>query len=254
MALLNKVYGNQNTTKLLNYLKSSPDQYPCLTKEQERAMIEKFKNDRTTLNKLLFMHNIRMVFSMASTYVSKYKDFDTVVQDGMVGLGEAAKRFKLEKNIKFCTYAMIWVKKFMSGYYYTRQYQKIDSMTVSLSTPTKVSQEDGAQTLESVIQSYIDPAAEQVKNSIDYQLSSDECTRICEDLYDQLKNDTSLSATEKAVFTDLFIEREKARDIAEKYKLDSDQVSVIRRKILDKFKDILVNDYEITSYFDIAAV
>ena len=253
MAFLNRIQGNQNTTKLLNFLKRSPKQYPCLTKEQEQKLIEEHRHDRVELNRLLFMHNVRMVFSMAPKYVSKYRDFDTVVQDGMVGLGEAAKRFKIEKDIKFCTYAMIWVKKYMSGYYYTRQYQKIDSVSVSLSSPTRADDGDGDQTLEGVIQSYIDPSVDSRRNAIERQLSADECAEICEDLYGQLREDSSLSATEKAVFTDLFVEREKARDVAEKFGLDSDQISAIRRKVLDKFKDILVRDYEIDSYSDIAA-
>ena len=82
-------------------------------------MIEKYKDDRDRLNHLLFMHNIRIVFNMAKTYMSKTNDYDSLVQNGMQGLAEAARRFKVDKNIKFCTYATIWVKKYMTMYYYS---------------------------------------------------------------------------------------------------------------------------------------
>lgn len=251
MALLTALRGNQNTTRLLNYLKSSPKQYPCLTKEEEREMIRENAGDRQRLNKLLFMHNIRMVFSMAGRYVSKHRDFDTVVQDGMVGLATAAQRFEPEKNIKFCTYAMIWVKKYMSGYYYTNQFRKIDSQTVSLSSPASASSDEGDQPFEAVVQNYMDPSLATRAGDIDCALSADERSEICADLYARLTDDASLSATEKAVFTDMFVEREKTRDIAEKYKLGSDQISEIKHKILRKFKDILATGYSVTSMADL---
>lgn len=245
--------GNQNTTKLLNYLKQSSTQYPCLDKKAEREMIEKWRHDRTKLNQLLFMHNIRTVFSMASRYVSKYRDFDTVVQDGMVGLGEAAKRFDLDKNIKFCTYAVIWVKKYMSGYYYTSQFKNIDANTTSLSAPAaSASPDDKGSTLENFIQDIIDPAERLSVPDIDAQLAASENSEICESLYGRLEADSSLSATEKAVFAELFSGREKPRDVAEKHGLDMEQVSDIRRKVLSKFKNILAADYGIASYADLA--
>lgn len=82
-------------------------------------MIGMYKHDRDKLNRLLFMHNIRIVFNMAKTYMSRTNDYDSLVQNGMQGLAEAAKRFNPEKNIKFCTYATIWVKKYMTMYYYS---------------------------------------------------------------------------------------------------------------------------------------
>ena len=105
------ICGNQNTTKLINQLKASSTQYPVLNKKQEREMIEQNRNNRDRLNFLLFMHNIRTVFNQAKAYVSKTNDFDALVQNGMMGLGEAARRFDIDRDIKFCTYATIWVKK-----------------------------------------------------------------------------------------------------------------------------------------------
>jgi DNA-directed RNA polymerase specialized sigma subunit len=61
-----------------------------LSKTAERELIQKYRHNRTKLNKLLFMHNIEIVFNQAKKYMSKVEDFDALVQDGMIGLGEAA--------------------------------------------------------------------------------------------------------------------------------------------------------------------
>ncbi len=82
-------------------------------------MIEKYRNDRETLNHLLFMHNIRIVFNMAKRYMSGVDDYDTLVQNGMEGLAKACVRFDIDRNIKFCTLASIWVRKHMTMYYHS---------------------------------------------------------------------------------------------------------------------------------------
>ena len=55
----------------MNYLKTSSKQYPELNAEEERKMIKKHKRDRETLNKLLQLHNIKLVFNMAKKYMSR---------------------------------------------------------------------------------------------------------------------------------------------------------------------------------------
>ena len=251
------IRGNQNTTKLINYLKNSCKQYPILNKDQEREMIEKYRNDRDKLNYLLFMHNVRTVFSQARSYISKTNDFDSLVQNGMLGLAEATRRFDLDRGIKFSTVATTWVHKYLSMPYYTAQF-KLDMNTVSMNSPSLASDnQDGAcsaeDTLENCIQNMIDPAAiVQQPKPIENQISSDEQSEICSELYDWMIADTSLSAIDKAVFNDIFIEHEKTKIIAEKYNLDSSAISEIKRRILGKMKDRLAHRYSIKSYSDLA--
>lgn len=249
------IHGNKNTTKLINQLKQARTQYPCLTKKQEDELIEKYKDNREELNRLLFMHNVKIVFSMASKYVSKFRDLDTVVQDGFMGLGEAVKRFDLSKKIKFNTYATQWVRKYMSGYYWTSQFIKVDSVSTSMNAPSALAedkQNPGQETtFENYIQDYIDPVYNDQNKPIESELSSIEQSEICDMLYSKLDKDTSLSATDKAVFKEIFVEHEKTRDIADKYNIGQDDISEIKRKILGKFKDILKTEYRINSFADL---
>lgn len=244
------VFENVNTTKLINEIKNSKDKYPVLSKEEERELIEKYRNDRTELNKRLCLHNIKMVFSMARSFVTKTKDFDSLVQNGMLGLMEAAKRFDIDKNIKFCTYAAIWIRKYFSMYYYTAQY-KLDQATSSLDEPAAFGSDDPADEtsfLENSLHKYVDPTYQDPVKPIDDFISAGENSELCARLYSRLAADTSLSSVEKNVFMKLFVDNEKTRDIAAEYHIDPSAVAEIRRKVLGKFRNILAADYGITEY------
>ena len=243
------IAGNQNTTLLLNQLKASKDQYPNLSKDEERAMIKKYKKNRKELNRLLFMHNIKLVFNMAKKYMSKTNDFDSLVQDGMIGLGEAVNRFDIKKNIKFCTYAYIWIKKYMTMNFYGKQVE-IDKRSMSLDMPSLCASRSNSGndvTLENYVNEYIEPTCNSVK-TISEELSANEKKEICKSLMDELEQDNSLSATDKAMFIDMFYNREKTRDIADKYGVTPADVNNVKGLVLNKFRDILNHTMNITSY------
>ncbi|MEA2091654.1 MAG: sigma-70 family RNA polymerase sigma factor [Campylobacterota bacterium] len=48
---------------------------------------------------------------MAARYKSKGIEYDDLVQEGNIGLLQAAKRFDSERGVKFSTYATFWVKQ-----------------------------------------------------------------------------------------------------------------------------------------------
>lgn len=52
-----------------------------------------------------------LVEIIARKYKGMGVPIDDLIQEGLIGLMEAAKRFKPETNIKFSTYATFWVKK-----------------------------------------------------------------------------------------------------------------------------------------------
>lgn len=249
------IQGNDNTTKLCNFLKSQAKQYPTLSKEEEQKMIEKYKNDRDKLNQLLFMHNIKLVFNIAKKYVSKTRDFDVLIQDGMYGLSEAVHRFDITKNIKFVTFAFFWIRKYILMNF-DRKKTHVERRSISINAPSAFDDKSdgvnggGAQTVENFIQKEFDPSLITIK-SIHSEISSNEQMSICKDLMKTLEEDNSLSATDKAVFVDYFYNKEKVRDIAEKYGITCLAVSQIKNQILEKFKNILNDNYHITSYNEI---
>ena len=247
------IQGNQNTTKLINQLKSSLKQYPVLSKKQEREMIEKYRHDRDKLNQLLFMHNVRRVFNQAKAYKNKTNDYDNLVQNGMVGLSIAVREFDRYRDIKFCTYASQWIHKYLSMPYYRSQF-KLDMKTVSINSPSSVAESEDVSaddTLENCIHNFIDPTVVPPIKTVENTLSASEQESICRDLYSYIDQDSSLSATDKAVFKEIFVEHEKTRNIAEKYNIDMSAVSEIKHRVLDKCRNLLETKYAITSYEDI---
>ena len=87
--------------------------------------------------------------------------------------------------------------------------------------------------------------------SIRYDISHNEQSQLCADLYAKLEGDTSLSSTEKNIFVDVFYNKEKTRDVARKYCLDTKEIAAIKTKILDKMRAHLAASYGIKSYSDV---
>ena len=181
--------------------------------------------------------------------MSKTNDFDSLVQDGMIGLGEAVNRFDIKKNIKFCTYAYIWIKKYMTMNFYGKQVE-IDKRSMSLDMPSLCASRSSSGndvTLENYVNEYIEPTCNCVK-TINEELSANEQKEICKSLMDELEQDNSLSSTDKAMFIDMFYNREKTRDIADKYGVTPADVNNVKGLVLSKFRDILNHTMNITSY------
>lgn len=247
------IKGNQNTTRLISELKKAAKQYPTLKKYQEDELIKTYANNREKLNHLLFMHNVRLVFNIAKKYMGKTDDFDSMIQDGMHGLAIAAKNFDITRGVKFITYATPWVRKKVLERFYNKANEVI-KRSVSLNSPsaaTNTKINDGNETdFESYVSEYIDPIAYN-KKTIRYEISNNEQTQLCANLYQTLENNSELSSTEKNVFIDAFYNKEKTSDIARKYKLETKDISTIKEKVLDIMRLELKNNYGINSYSDI---
>jgi RNA polymerase primary sigma factor len=95
---------------LRNYLNQIA-KYPILTQKEEKKIGKQIQSgDKDALNKLIEA-NLRFVVS----YVKKYKGmgmgmFD-LINEGNLGLIEAAKRFDPDRNVKFISYAVWWIRQ-----------------------------------------------------------------------------------------------------------------------------------------------
>lgn len=91
------IQNNEAVGEFLKALKNDKRQYKTLTKSEERSMIDKYlaEGNEDELRKLLVMHNIRLVFSIAKKYCKDTRDFDNMMAKGLFGLTVAANRFNL---------------------------------------------------------------------------------------------------------------------------------------------------------------
>ncbi len=85
--------------------------FPALTQEDERRLGNRIQKGDNNALKELIESNLRFVVS----YVKKYRGMGTgmfdLINEGNLGLIEAAKRFDPGRNVKFISYAVWWIRQ-----------------------------------------------------------------------------------------------------------------------------------------------
>lgn len=81
-----------------------------LTKEAEIRLARRAKGDASELTELIEA-NLAFVIKIAAEYRNLGLPFEDVLNDGNLGLIEAAHRFDASRGTKFITYAIWWIRK-----------------------------------------------------------------------------------------------------------------------------------------------
>jgi RNA polymerase primary sigma factor len=85
--------------------------YPLLSKEQEQSLANNVrKGCRASLHELV-ESNLSFVVKVASEYRNLGLPFEDLLNEGNLGLIEAAQRYDASKGTKFITYAIWWIRK-----------------------------------------------------------------------------------------------------------------------------------------------
>lgn len=101
---------------LSSYLKNV-NQYPLLTKDQEREIAERyFENGDPKDAEILVTSNLRFVVKVAAEYAKFGHKLIDVVQEGNVGLMHAVKEFNPYKGVRLITYAVWWIRGYIQEY------------------------------------------------------------------------------------------------------------------------------------------
>ncbi len=84
---------------------------PLLTREQEQELGRRILRGDQTARDALITANLRFVVSVAKVYARKTgSPIMDIINQGNLGLIEAAKRFDSERGRKFITYAVWWIR------------------------------------------------------------------------------------------------------------------------------------------------
>jgi RNA polymerase sigma factor (sigma-70 family) len=247
---LAKSRGGENTTRLINYLKSSKTQYPILNMKKERELIDQFRNDPDKLSHLLFMHNIRIAFNVCLRYYYKTSDFDDMVGRALYGLAEAADRFDPDKNFKFSTYATPWVYKYVMQEFQTKEIKKniqILSLNNSVDENTNNTQDSNSDDFED----YLNPENFEHINTVELstplsQVQAIETKEIIDEIYNYVQSGEKFTEKEVEVFNKIYIEREKIKNISIETGLSVFRVKQSKDKVLKSIKNMLKEKYDIT--------
>lgn len=108
--------------------------HTLLTKEQERALIMRYKRGDKDAAETLFLHNQRLVGKIAMSYfrhgLGNYHSVDDLMQYGNEGMLWALKKYDLERGVRFATYAVPWIRL------YIRRFGLRDGVRVSTTFKT----------------------------------------------------------------------------------------------------------------------
>ena len=90
---------------------------PLLTRDHELDLARKWRNsgDEKALHELIQAY-MRLVISTASRFRNYGLPLGDLVQEGVVGLMQAAARFEPERDVRFSTYAAWWIRSAMQDY------------------------------------------------------------------------------------------------------------------------------------------
>lgn len=99
---------SDNIARFFDDIKS----YQQLNKKEERELIILWRKnkDKDALDKLI-KANLRFVITIAKTYQNQDVPLLDLIQEGSLGMIEAANRFDVKQDIRFCSYAVWWIKR-----------------------------------------------------------------------------------------------------------------------------------------------
>lgn len=101
---------NERSSVLSRYF-AEIREYPLLTKEEEISLARHVRQGRRGALNELIESNLSFVVKVASEYRNLGLPFEDLLNEGNIGLIEAARRYDASKGTKFITYAIWWIRK-----------------------------------------------------------------------------------------------------------------------------------------------
>ena len=100
----------------LNYIRNSMNE-PLLEKDHELDLARRWrdKGDERALHELVQSYT-RLVVAMASRFRNYGLPIGDLIQEGNIGLMQAANRFEPERGVRFSTYAAWWIRSSIQDY------------------------------------------------------------------------------------------------------------------------------------------
>lgn len=190
-------------------------------------MLERFQNGDLEARNILIEKNMRLVAYMIKKYATVDRDAEDLMSVGTIGLIKAVNSFKMDKKIRFATYA---AKCIDNELLMMLRAEKRKSKEVSMYEPIGTDKEGNEISLIEIV-------GEEKQDVVENYLFSQriEC------LYQNLEK--ILTPREQLIITKrygLFGEKEQTQNmLADELHISRSYVSRIEKKALDKLKEML---------------
>ena len=87
-------------------------EYEKLTKNQEKELILRIRNNDTNALQELIKYNMRHIYLICSSY-AKNNNITDLISEAIIGYEKATHTFNLDMNLKFNTYADWYIRKYI---------------------------------------------------------------------------------------------------------------------------------------------
>ena len=113
-------YVNDFSTAVKTYY-DELKKYKPITRAKEKELILKAKNGDLNAQNEILTANLRFVFNVASRYKGNGAAISDLISEGNMGLVKAIQKFNPEKDVKFISYAVWWIRNAMQEFIKKRQ-------------------------------------------------------------------------------------------------------------------------------------
>ncbi len=103
------------TDSIATYIRQMPV-HRQLTREEEYELSRRIKKGDESARQQLATANLPFVVAIAKKYARGGSRLDDLVQEGNVGLMKAIEHFDAKKNVRFATYAVWWIRAYITRY------------------------------------------------------------------------------------------------------------------------------------------
>ena len=87
-----------------------------LTREEEYELSRRARKGDERARETLAVSNLPFVVAIAKKYANRGARLDDLIQEGNVGLMKAIEHFDAKKNVRFATYAVWWIRAYITPY------------------------------------------------------------------------------------------------------------------------------------------
>jgi RNA polymerase primary sigma factor len=110
-----KMKSRSESEGLSHYLRSMGG-HKQLTREEEYELSGRARKGDEEARRILAVSNLPFVVAVAKKFAGRGHRLDDLVQEGNVGLMKAIEHFDSKKNVRFATYAVWWIRAYITRY------------------------------------------------------------------------------------------------------------------------------------------
>jgi RNA polymerase sigma-32 factor len=117
--------------QIAEYIKTV-NKFPILTEQEEHYLLtEFFENQNLKAGHQILNSHLRLVVKIAIEYKKYHNSLMDLIAEGNLGLLKALQKFSFQKNVRFSTYALLWVKASIQNFL-TQSISSVKAITTNV--------------------------------------------------------------------------------------------------------------------------